>query len=80
MDIAENIIVQSCKSTPDAIKKASVSSVAPQKAANTDCLTNPKNFIRKVRRVTYKVEVKIDLDIAKFLLVRIEITCVRYLF
>ena len=47
IDIAEKIIVLKFTIVPVARKKASVSIVAPQHAARTDCLISPKNFTNK---------------------------------
>ena len=61
IDIAEKIIVLKFTIVPVARKKASVSIVAPQQAARTDCLISPKNFTNKVIVVTC-----IDCDILFF--------------
>ena len=56
IDIAEKRIVLKFTIVPVARKKASVSIVAPQQAARTDCLISPKNFTNKVIAVTCIVE------------------------
>lgn len=69
MEIEENSIVLKENTTPDAIKNASVSSVAPQNAAKTDCLISPRSFIIKVTIVTITVDLIIDLFLMIFLIV-----------
>ena len=60
-EIEEKSIVLKEKITPDAIKNASVSSVAQQYAANTACFIKPRTFIPKVTIVTITVDFSIDL-------------------
>ena len=54
---------------PVARKKASVSIVAPQQAARTDCLISPKNFTNKVIAVTCIVESSIFFPLVIAILV-----------
>ena len=66
IEIAEKRTELKLDSTPVAIKKISVSLVAPQTAAKTLCLTKPSSFITntidklKVLRKVYKGRIEVD--------------------
>ena len=66
--MAEKITVLRLTIVPVAMKKASVSIVAPQDAARTDCFTRPKNLTNKVINVTCRVDNRIFFSLAIYLL------------